>query len=66
MPLFHEIVGKENRPPEWPYPILYDHEQEIDTDVLVIGGGMAFTFSESARRESSPLIYSLTSASVGF
>ena len=26
---------------EWPYPILYDQEQEIDTDVLVIGGGMA-------------------------
>ena len=41
MPLFHEVVGREAQPPEWPYPILYDREQEIDTDVLVIGGGMA-------------------------
>src|SRR5512139_3730351 len=41
MPLFHEVVGKETHPPEWPYAILYDQEQEIETDVLVIGGGMA-------------------------
>ncbi|UCC16589.1 MAG: FAD-binding protein [Dehalococcoidales bacterium] len=41
MPLFHEIVDETSHPPEWPYPILYDEEQEIDTDVLVIGGGMA-------------------------
>ena len=41
MALFHEIVGKEAHIPDWPYPILYDQEQEIDTDVLVIGAGMA-------------------------
>jgi len=41
MALFHEIVGETSRLPDWPYPILYDKEQEIDTDVLVIGGGMA-------------------------
>ena len=38
---FHEFIGKEGRAPEWPYPIRYDQEQEIETDVLVIGGGIA-------------------------
>jgi len=41
MPTWHEIAEKEGRIPEWPYPILYDKEQEIDTDILVIGGGIA-------------------------
>ncbi|MFC2069832.1 FAD-dependent oxidoreductase [Chloroflexota bacterium] len=27
--------------PVWPYPIHYDDEQEIETDVLVLGGGIA-------------------------
>jgi succinate dehydrogenase/fumarate reductase flavoprotein subunit len=27
--------------PEWPYPIKYDNEQVIETDVLVLGGGIA-------------------------
>jgi thioredoxin reductase len=27
--------------PEWPYAIRYDQEQQIETDVLVIGGGIA-------------------------
>jgi len=27
--------------PEWPYPILYEQEREVETDVLVIGGGIA-------------------------
>jgi succinate dehydrogenase/fumarate reductase flavoprotein subunit len=26
---------------EWPYPIRYEEEREIDTDVLVLGGGIA-------------------------
>jgi len=26
---------------EWPYPIRYDEEREIDADVLVLGGGIA-------------------------
>lgn len=41
MPLYHEVVQKQTQPMEWPYPILYEHEQEIEIDVLVIGGGMA-------------------------
>jgi succinate dehydrogenase/fumarate reductase flavoprotein subunit len=27
--------------PEWPYPIKYDNEQVIETDVLVLGAGIA-------------------------
>ena len=49
MPLYHEIVQKQIQPLEWPYPILYDHEKEIDTDVLVIGGGMAMLGSHQRR-----------------
>ncbi len=41
MPLFHESIMKEGHATAWPYPILYDEEQEIDTEVLVIGAGMA-------------------------
>ena len=41
MPTWHELLGKEGRTPEWPYPISYDKEQEIETDVLVLGGGIA-------------------------
>ncbi len=41
MSTFHEFIGKEGHAPEWPYAIRYDQEQEIDTDVLVIGGGIA-------------------------
>ena len=41
MPLFHEVVMQDTRPQEWPYPIRYDQEQEIESDVLVIGAGMA-------------------------
>ena len=41
MSQFHEFVKEEGRVLEWPYPIRYDKEQEIDTDILVIGGGVA-------------------------
>ncbi len=41
MTTFHEFVGNEGHAPVWPYAIRYDQEQEIETDVLVIGGGIA-------------------------
>ena len=41
MSTWRELMEKEGRAPEWPYPILYEKEQEIETDILVIGGGMA-------------------------
>ena len=41
MTTFHEFIENEGSAPVWPYEIRYDHEQEIETDVLVIGGGIA-------------------------
>ena len=41
MATWHEYLRKEGHPPEWPYPIKFGQEQMIDTDVLVVGGGIA-------------------------
>jgi succinate dehydrogenase/fumarate reductase flavoprotein subunit len=41
MTTFHEFIKDEGHAPEWPYPIRYDQQREIETDVLVIGGGIA-------------------------
>ena len=41
MTTFHEYVQNEGHAPAWPYEVRYDQEQEIETDVLVIGGGIA-------------------------
>jgi len=41
MTTFQEFIGNEGHVPAWPYAISYDQEQEIETDVLVIGGGIA-------------------------
>ena len=40
MTAWHDYL-KAGQAPDWPYPVRYDQEQEIDTDVLVIGGGIA-------------------------
>ncbi len=41
MTRWHDFIEKDGKAPAWPYPIRYDQEQEIETDVLVIGGGIA-------------------------
>ena len=41
MTRWHDFIEKDGKAPSWPYPIHYDRQQEIDTDVLVIGGGIA-------------------------
>ncbi|MGD0658999.1 MAG: FAD-dependent oxidoreductase [Syntrophorhabdales bacterium] len=41
MTTWHDYFKEEGRAPEWPYPVRFDQEQEIDADVLVIGGGIA-------------------------
>jgi succinate dehydrogenase/fumarate reductase flavoprotein subunit len=41
MTTWHDYLKEEGRPPSWPYPVRFEEEQEIDTDVLVIGGGIA-------------------------
>ncbi|MBN2038846.1 MAG: FAD-binding protein [Spirochaetes bacterium] len=41
MTTWHDFFKEQGRAPDWPYEIAYDREQEIETDVLVIGGGIA-------------------------
>ena len=41
MATWHEYLINEGQPPEWPYPIKFGQDREIETDVLVIGGGIA-------------------------
>ena len=41
MTSWQDYLKNEGQPPAWPYPIRYDQEQEIETDVLVLGGGIA-------------------------
>lgn len=41
MTKWHDLLENDGKVPSWPYSINYDKEQEIETDVLVIGGGIA-------------------------
>ena len=41
MSTWHDYVKEEGHAPSWPYPVRFGEEQEIDADVLVIGGGIA-------------------------
>ena len=41
MTTWHDYLMKQGHAPDWPYPVRFDQEQEVDTDVLVIGGGIA-------------------------
>lgn len=41
MTTWHDYYKEEGRAPDWPYPIRFGEEQEIDADVLVLGGGIA-------------------------
>ena len=41
MGTWHEYLNAEGNPPEWPYPIKFGEESEVETDVLVLGGGIA-------------------------
>jgi len=41
MSTWHDYLKEEGHAPDWPYPIRYDQEQEVNSDVLVIGGGIA-------------------------
>ena len=38
---WHEYVGKTGKLPEWPYPVNYGKENIVETDVLIVGGGVA-------------------------
>jgi len=36
---FEDYVAQHGKPMEWPYPVLYNKENEIEADVLILGGG---------------------------
>jgi succinate dehydrogenase/fumarate reductase flavoprotein subunit len=38
---WHDFVDRKGTTPSWPYPVDYEKENEIETDVLIIGGGIA-------------------------
>ena len=41
MSAWHEYVQKTGKVTDWPYSINYGKVNEVDTDILVIGGGVA-------------------------
>ena len=41
MGTWHEYLQSEGTPPAWPYPIKFGEEEVVETDVLVLGGGIA-------------------------
>jgi len=38
---WHEFIQRDAPVPEWPYPVNYGRENEVECDVLIIGGGVA-------------------------
>ena len=41
MGTWHDYLRETGTPPEWPYPIKFGEEKELEADVLVLGGGIA-------------------------
>ena len=65
MATFDEFVKKEGHAPEWPYPARYDKEQEVEADVLVLGGGIAGCWAAiSAARKGVKVIMVEKSATI--
>ncbi len=57
MGTWHDYVKTEGTPPEWPYPIKFGEEKTIETDVLVIGGGIAGCWAAiSAARNGAKVV----------
>ena len=46
------LCEKDKALPEWPYPIHYKQEQQIDTDVLVMVGGISGCWAAISAAES--------------
>jgi succinate dehydrogenase/fumarate reductase flavoprotein subunit len=41
MSTWHEFIQRDKAIPEWPYPVNYGKVNQIETDVLIVGGGIA-------------------------
>jgi succinate dehydrogenase/fumarate reductase flavoprotein subunit len=57
MTRWQDVIQEYGKPTLWPYPIRYDKEQEIDCDVLIIGGGIAGCWAAiSAARNGAKVV----------
>ena len=57
MGTWHDYLITEGTPPEWPYPVKFGEETRLETDVLVIGGGIAGCWAAiSAARSGASVI----------
>ena len=54
---WHEFIKSEGTPPEWPYPVKYGEEQVVETDIAIIGGGIAGCWAAiSAARSGAKVV----------
>jgi succinate dehydrogenase/fumarate reductase flavoprotein subunit len=61
MTTWNEYVERSGTLPEWPYPIRYDKVNEITTDVLILGGGVAGCHASiSAARNGAKVVLTET------
>lgn len=57
MATWHEYLKSEGVPPEWPYPVKFGEETELEADVVVLGGGIAGCWAAiSAARNGAKVI----------
>lgn len=57
MGTWHDYLKEKGTPPEWPYPIKFGEEETLETDVLVIGGGIAGCWAAiSAARSGAKVV----------
>ena len=57
MGTWNEFLQNEGTPPEWPYPIKFGEETELEADVIVLGGGIAGCWAAiSAARQGAKVV----------
>ncbi len=57
MGTWHEYLMNEGVPPEWPYPVKFGEESEVEADVVVLGGGIAGCWAAiSAARNGAKVV----------
>ncbi len=57
MGTWHEYLKTKGNPPEWPYPIKFGEETELEADVCILGGGIAGCWAAiSAARTGAKVI----------